>query len=125
MTAAKAWSDTETTKLMEMRSGGFSVVAMARTLGRSENSIRGRLQWLEMTSAQRQAKRDGINRRRRHDGKGPRAIAAMKTPERPRAIPVSVLADRDNRAKAPRSLTALAFGDPAPGQSALDKRGRA
>jgi hypothetical protein len=40
-----------------------------------------------------------------------------------RAIPDEVLADRDKRSNAPRSLSALICGDPAPGQSALDKRG--
>ena len=38
-------------------------------------------------------------------------------------VPEDVLADRDRRSNALRSLTALFCGDPAPGQSALDKRG--
>jgi hypothetical protein len=42
--------------------------------------------------------------------------------ERPRDIPPSVIDDALRRCLAPRSITALLFGDPAPGQSALDKR---
>ena len=42
--------------------------------------------------------------------------------ERPRNIPPSVIDDALRRCLAPRSITALLFGDPAPGQSALDKR---
>lgn len=38
-------------------------------------------------------------------------------------IPEAVEADRDRRQTAPQSLTSLLCGDPAPGQSALDKRG--
>lgn len=37
-------------------------------------------------------------------------------------VPPEAIADRDRRIKAPRSLTALLCGDPAPGQSALDRR---
>lgn len=41
---------------------------------------------------------------------------------RPRNIPDEIIADAHRRAIAERSITALLFGDPAPGQSALDKR---
>lgn len=37
-------------------------------------------------------------------------------------IPESVLADRDRRALAGRDLTSVLCGDPAPGQSALDRK---
>lgn len=37
-------------------------------------------------------------------------------------VPLRCLEDRDRRMNAERSLTAEFFGDPAPGQSALDKR---
>jgi hypothetical protein len=40
-------------------------------------------------------------------------------------IPACVIADAVRRATAPRSLTADVCGDPAPGQSALDRRNRA
>lgn len=40
-------------------------------------------------------------------------------------IPTRVVLDAVRRATAPRSLTALAFGDPPPGYSALDRRNRA
>jgi hypothetical protein len=38
------------------------------------------------------------------------------------SVPEHCLEDRDRRLSAERSLTAEFFGDPAPGQSALDKR---
>ncbi len=37
-------------------------------------------------------------------------------------VPPHLVEDRDRRARAERNLTALLCGDPAPGQSALDKR---
>ena len=46
-----------------------------------------------------------------------------REPVKAKQVPASILADRDRRSNAPRSLTALFCGDPAPGQSALDKRG--
>jgi hypothetical protein len=39
-------------------------------------------------------------------------------------IPEYVLTDRERRQTAPQTLTSLLCGDPAPGQSALDKRGQ-
>lgn len=41
---------------------------------------------------------------------------------RPKNIPDEIIADARRRAIADRSITSLLFGDPAPGQSALDKR---
>ena len=41
-------------------------------------------------------------------------------PPRP---PEEVIAERDHAIAAPRSLSAIAFGDPLPGRSALDRRG--
>lgn len=47
-----------------------------------------------------------------------------KPPPNPtKAIPDEVIADAFRRASAPRSITAFVFGDPAPGFSALDRRG--
>ena len=37
--------------------------------------------------------------------------------------PEDVIAERDHAIAAPRSLSAIAFGDPLPGRSALDRRG--
>lgn len=55
--------------------------------------------------------------RRPEKSLGPREPVTSRRP-----IPQEVIADRDRRSNAPRSLTALFCGDPAPGQSALDKQ---
>lgn len=39
-------------------------------------------------------------------------------------IPQQVLADRDYRARLPRSVTQTLFGDPPPGYSALDRKAK-
>ena len=36
-------------------------------------------------------------------------------------VPPEVMADRDRRLSAPQTITARVFGDPPPGQSALDR----
>lgn len=49
--------------------------------------------------------------------------ASLGLPVAPRVeVPDDVLADAGRRTSAPRPLTAWLCGDPAPGQSALDKR---
>lgn len=67
----------------------------------------------EMRALQNRQARHRIGRR----SKNPRLV-------QPRfEIPEAVLTDRDRRNAIPRSLTAVLCGDPAPGQSALDRRG--
>lgn len=104
-----------------MIGNGVSQAEMARALKRTVKAVNNKIHWLGRS----QDYRDNYNKRRRvkykietHDT---RAVVGNlgKTAGRPSH---DMLIDRDRRAMAPRSLTAMIFGDPPPGMSALDKR---
>jgi len=75
-------------------------------------------------SPEAKARRAERDRARRAQEKETLAAAreggTYRGPPRP---PEEVIAERDYAIAAPRSLSAIAFGDPLPGRSALDRRG--
>ena len=75
-------------------------------------------------SPEAKARRAERDRARRAQEKETLAVArqggAYHGPRRP---PEEVIAERDHAIAAPRSLSAVAFGDPLPGRSAPDRRG--
>lgn len=108
------WSERDTEIALRMHHAGSSDAEIARTVRRSIASVQGRILWVTMSDEQRQRRRDQVNANRRGE--------FTNAPTREK-VPAEVLLDRERRETAPRSLSAVAFGDPAPGQSALDKRG--
>lgn len=116
---SKKWSSVEVCVLRKMMNGGASAKEISYVLTtRSIKAIEGRMRWEKMTEAQRQNRRDGINRRRGSDARGDSSY--ISTSGRPTS---SLLEERDRRLSiSPRDLTAAFFGDPLPGYSALDRR---
>lgn len=102
-------------KARQLRATGISLIAVAETLGYSRECLR-----LALNPASREARnayrRGRVRKSRRAAGKPePRYV----TPAR---CPPEVIAERDIALSQQTSLTALVFGDPPPGRSALDKR---
>lgn len=82
--------------------------------------------YMRLAQERRRARRRGglpkLERKPRGELVADGPIGTVGHPESPHDIPPEVIADALRRAAAPRSLTAMICGDPAPGQSALDRR---
>lgn len=93
----RPWTDEEQWQAQKLYAEHQSYKVVGRIMGRSDSTIRDRLQGL----------RGPCQTRRVDDTR----------------VPDSVLQDRDRRMQlAPRDLTAAFFGDPLPGMSALERR---
>lgn len=96
----KGWTEQEKATLHRMRGEGKSPKEIAATLGRTVSMVHS-MMYYERSFVTRQ----------------------FKIENTPRVwVPPDREADRDRRMAAERDITSLFFGDPAPGQSALDKR---
>ena len=119
MTPPRKWNKADLAELQVLRSQGKISREIAEIMGRTEKSIRGKLEWIKLTPEMRKKRYDAEARRRMRgvrvrqpDGRLPRA-----------PIPAVVLEDRDRRYSIPpRDLTAALLGDPIPGMSALERR---
>jgi hypothetical protein len=87
-------------------------------IGRTRAAAQTRMRYLKVGRANRDRKRK----------LGPRVVLPPSSAAsgihigRPKSIPQDVLDDAFRRNSAERTITALFCGDPAPGQSALDRR---
>jgi hypothetical protein len=99
---SRPWSDTDSATATRMLDEGATNADFRRTLGRTLVAAKSHVRDLR-----------AIKRRQEADALSPRDMLG---------IPPDVLAEARARVTAPRSLTAWAFGDPAPGFSAYDRR---
>jgi len=120
-TLPRRWGEEELQKLADLRAAGHDIAYIAGTLRRTERQVRDRIKWQEMPEYKRAQRRAQINAWRNARGEYKSVVHTEKS-SFSKATP-SQLAERDARLLAPRTLTAIAMGDPAPGFSALDKRG--
>lgn len=101
--------------LLDRRATGDEFLA---AIGRTKAAAQTRMRYLKVGRAERPRKRKS----------GPRIVLPPSSAAsgihigRPRSIPQDVLDDAFRRNSADRTITALFCGDPAPGQSALDRR---
>jgi hypothetical protein len=129
MKAMQRWTQTEDEQLYELHGvQKLSIKACAELMRRSEHSVEARWRWLHVSEDQREKRRQREYARRRTlgmrvRGKSQSPDAACGKVWNNHRPPDSVFADRAARERAPRSLTAWICGDPAPGWSALDRRG--
>jgi hypothetical protein len=96
------WSDEDTATATKMLAAGAKDIEFRKAVGRSRAAAKGRVR--EVQAEKR------------------RAANEAKAPSEFSNVPPDVLAEARARTLAPRSLTAWAFGDPAPGFSAYDRR---
>lgn len=94
------WSDEDKATLARMLEEKKSKREIAATLGRTVSMVHSMIYYQRF-----------YNVRALHIERVPRVH-----------VPEERAADRDRRLAAERSITSMFFGDPAPGQSALDKR---
>ncbi len=109
------FTEAEIIKARAMRLDGYSWRDLATTFDCDYATVR---RVIEPGYSAMRAQQIADARSDRYKSLGPREQIRPKS-----IIPESILADRDRRSSAPRTMTALLCGDPAPGQSALDKRG--
>ncbi len=72
----------------------------------------------------RRNERDGAMRRENNKVIAEMRAAGVMPPAYSKQPPDHVIAERDAAVAAPREMSAIAFGDPLPGRSALDRRTR-
>lgn len=104
------WTEEETNLARRMIERGASDAEFMRVFGRSKKAAQGRIRSVDFP-------RDRSGERLKYDRKGIHVTSGSRA-----HVPEAVIADRDRRQFAMRTITAFVFGDPAPGQSALDKR---
>jgi hypothetical protein len=114
------WSPEEIETAKKMRADKFTFLVIAERLGRTQWSVRARLDREAMTPEQLRARDRGNNARRSLRNRRPlddHLHLAGPTPE----MVAKLLDERDERcAVEPRDLTAILMGDPLPGYSALE-----
>jgi hypothetical protein len=113
----KKWSAEEWQTVVELRALGHDTKYIAGVLHRQERHVREKIRWEGYSKDRRDQIKERTNARRRKDSYTTvedKSSSSKATPE--------MLADRERRLLAPRSLSAIAFGDPPPGFSALDRR---
>lgn len=107
---APPWTNAETNRARELLEAKADDATFLRELGRTKGSAYSRIKYVSDPAAyraERQLKRDGL-RRAKNVGRF--------------YIPDDVMRDALARRLADRDLTSILCGDPAPGQSALDRR---
>jgi hypothetical protein len=119
MSNAQRWTDEEWQRCKSLLDSGIDAHAVAQILGRTVKQVRSKHQWMTISDKDREHKAAQKRwRRAQHpDLTIHRAqIDYFHVPER-------LLAEREERELAQRTITGILCGDPPPGWSALDRRG--
>lgn len=115
----RRWTDDEKQTLINMRAEGKTQAIIADALGRTEESIKNKINMMKLGPGPAKKARRPCKYNLRTDYTGEKVEQIV--------VPESVWADRNRRLNSGwRDLTAMLCGDPVTGQSALDlKQGRA
>lgn len=113
--AFNPWSDKDTATARALLRRDADRGEFIKVLGRTKSAAVMRIRWLDNPAV-----RDRTAARSRASRSGTSGLVVYDT--RPKSIPARVLADAARRSNADRTITAFICGDPAPGQSALDRR---
>jgi len=123
------WPKTEYERAVELIERGYDKLIVAQIIGRTLKELSNKLHYEQMVESERQQRRERINELRTR--------ALSRTPDAPRKnyrmparaaeyAPAILFEERKARLAAEyRDLTSEFFGDPRPGYSQLDRRGRA
>ena len=112
----RRWSHEDTIKARQMLERDASDAEFMAIFDRSKKAAQARIRSVDFPRNRSGEIRDRTMERLRYERSG------IHVTSRGAKIPDEVLADRERRQLALRTVTAFVFGDPAPGQSALDKR---
>lgn len=116
----RLWTDEEWQKVVTLRAEGRDLEYIAGCIRRTVRQIREKIRWVEMPESKRAERRARINSWRNANNEY-KSVKHIDQNSASKATP-SMLAERDQRMLAPRSLTAMFMGDPSPGFSALDRK---
>ena len=123
------WPNAEYARALDLINRGYEKLIVAQIIGRTLNELNNKLHYEQMEESKRQQRREQIDELRKR--------ALSTTPDGPRKkyriparaverAPAIVFEERNARQAAEyRDLTSEFFGDPRPGYSQLDRRGRA
>jgi hypothetical protein len=123
------WSKAEYERALDLINRGYERLIVAQIIGRTLKELNNKLHYEQMEESERQQRRERINelgkRALNSTADGPRKN--YRTPARAAEYaPAIVFEERKAREAAEyRDLTSEFFGDPRPGYSQLDRRGRA
>jgi hypothetical protein len=109
--ASPPWSDQDTNRARALIAAGADDATFIREIGRTYAAAKSRVRYVDYPELR----------------KPPAPRKANARPAKNTSlfyVPAEVVSDAVRRMHAQRSLTALIFGDPGPGQSALDRRNR-
>lgn len=117
------WTPEDLETLYKLRAEGRTYKEIGAALNRSPAGVKQRWRWLNITDEER-ASRAERNARARQARGGPLNPFIVRRRSLPllTVMPDHVFTDRHERINAPRTLTAIFCGDPAPGWSALDRK---
>lgn len=114
---AKKWTAEEVETMYRLKRQGLSVREVAAAIGRSMSSVESKIEALKRNEMAQEIRR--CQRREKYRKDHPRNVSFRERPETilaARPTP-AMLTERDRRL----NLPAPAFGDPLPGESALDR----
>lgn len=116
------WSSSDVETLMQMKSAGLSNEAIAERLGRTAKAVSAKLEYVALSPAQREERRQHLRERRLRKNPPQRLHENSQIVEATRPN-LSQISERMARYAAPhRDLAGMLFGDPPVGYSALERR---
>lgn len=118
-----AWTLDEIEALEKLKAEGRTYKEIGALLNRTPAGVKQRWRYLSMSDDERSSRAERSRRARQSRG-GPVNPFIVRRRQLPAftVMPDEVFTDRHHRINAPRSLTAIFCGDPAPGWSALDRK---
>lgn len=118
----RAWSESESSCVREMKAQGKSWKEIASFVGRDSRAVRAHIKRLDRTPEEIAEHKRTLQIRREYNA----FIAAHPAGEIDPAILYRLLAERNQRwdAEQHASIAGILFGDPPPGYSALDRINR-
>lgn len=115
------WTKEQDETMARMLAEGAKLPAIAEAIGRTAVAIKCRRRYLSLSVEQRSEENRAWKAANRPAGSR-KSVRGRVAPPADRFLPPGALEDAQRRLYAPRSLTAVLCGDPAPGRSALDRK---
>ncbi|MGY3607638.1 MULTISPECIES: hypothetical protein [unclassified Bradyrhizobium] len=115
MPRADLWTEEDTALARRLLQIGAKKEMFLDQLGRSRDAAVTRIKYVDNPTFRERTKQRAQSQKRAGD-------PSLHYVRAQAPVPARLLDDARRRLDAPRTLTSSFFGDPAPGQSALDKR---
>ncbi len=119
---SQRWTDFQTSKARELLAQGVGEREFRLAIGRSRAAAFARIKYLDDPVFRERCIQNATRNRKKYEAREPTDPSYLYVEPKP-VIPEQLLLDARERLLAARSITAMLCGDPAPGFSALDRRG--